>query len=105
VTVLTDAAESGCTVSARLLLARCWPAPKTRLLSFPMPEIRNADDVRMAQQGFLQGVATGLLTTDEAEKLSLMAERAGQAIAEAQFEKHLTAIQATLPKQIEGRTS
>lgn len=70
-----------------------------------MPEIRNADDVRMAQQGFLQGVATGLLTTDEAEKLSLMAERAGQAIAEAQFEKHLTAIQATLPKQIEGKTS
>jgi Family of unknown function (DUF5681) len=101
VKVLTDAAEAGDVQAASLLMARVWPAPKTRLLSFPMPEIRNADDVRMAQIGFMNGVASGLLTVDEAEKLSAMAERAGQAIAEAAFEHHLERIQESLPKQIE----
>jgi Family of unknown function (DUF5681) len=101
VKVLTDAAEAGDVHASSLLLARIWPPPKTRLLSFPMPEIRNADDVRMAQIGFMNGVASGLLTVDEAEKLSAMAERAGQAIAEAAFEHHLERIQESLPKQIE----
>jgi Family of unknown function (DUF5681) len=103
VKVLTDAAEAGDVQAASLLLARCWPAPKTRLLHFELPPLETADDVKTAQVGFINGVAAGVLTVDEAERLSAMAERLGQAIAEVAFEKHLAAIQATLPRQIEGR--
>jgi hypothetical protein len=105
VDVLVTAALEGDTHAASLLMARLWPAPKTRLVSFPMPEIRTAEDIKMVISGLLNGVSQGILSADEASTLTGIVSKLGEAVAEADFSRHLERIQESLPKQIEGRAA
>jgi hypothetical protein len=105
VDVLVTAALEGDTHAATLLLQRLWPAPRTRLVSFPMPKIETAEDVKMVITGLLNGVSQGVLTADEAGTLAGIASKLGEAVAEADFSRHLEKIQESMPKQIEGRAA
>lgn len=73
-------AKEGDAAAFTAILNRLWPVPKGRLVRFPMPSIETAADVKMAIAGFINAVAMGILTVDEAEKLAGMASRLGDAI-------------------------
>jgi hypothetical protein len=88
---LVAAAKEGDVSSAALLMAK--PAQKERFVRFDMPTITTAAEVKLAQATFLNAVAAGVLTISEAEKLSKLAERLGQSIAEAEFSSHLTKLE------------
>lgn len=63
---------------AELVLSRILP--KGRLVKFPMMPIEKPEDVKTAISGFINAVAQGILTVDEAEKLVNMAAKLGDAI-------------------------
>jgi hypothetical protein len=75
--MINQAAE-GDVRSAELVLSRILP--KGRLVKFPIPPIERPEDVRMAIAGFINAVAAGILTVDEAEKLVNMSVKLGDAI-------------------------
>jgi hypothetical protein len=65
---------------ARLWLDRIAPVCKGALLHFPLPPLRNMDDVLTAYDGFLQAVAQGLISSGEAVELSNVIDKLRQAI-------------------------
>jgi hypothetical protein len=76
--VLIQKALEGDVKAADMVLSRAFG--KGRLIKFPMIPIENPGDVKTAIAGFINGVAQGILTVDEAERLVSMASKLGDAI-------------------------
>jgi hypothetical protein len=76
--VLIQKALDGDVKAADMVLSRAFG--KGRLLKFPMMPIEKPEDVKLAIAGFINAVAQGILTVDEAEKLVGMASKLGDAI-------------------------
>jgi hypothetical protein len=54
--------------------------PKERLVKFEMMKIEKPEDVQTAVAGFINAVALGILSVNEAERLVNMASKLGDAI-------------------------
>jgi hypothetical protein len=76
--ILIQKALEGDVKAADMVLSRAFG--KGRLLKFPMMPIEKPEDVKLAIAGFINAVAQGILTVDEAEKLVGMASKLGDAI-------------------------
>jgi hypothetical protein len=105
VNVLVTAAKDGCTQSAALLLARLWVPPKSRHVTFPMPEIRTVDDIAGALSSLWAAVSSGAITVDEMLALCAVLERHADIIHAQDHEKRLVALEAAKTKQLEYRNA
>jgi hypothetical protein len=76
VNMLVTAAKAGDVQSAALLLARLWPPPKGRLVSFELPPIQTAADAENAITAVLAAVASAKLSIEEGERLVSLIEKA-----------------------------
>ena len=86
-------AKSGEGWATTLLLARLWPAPKSRRVTFPMREIKCLADISAAYNGLMQATGQGLLTPTEANELSSIIERMAGALDLSETERRLAALE------------
>jgi hypothetical protein len=82
-------AKSGDADFAKLVLDRICPVRKGALLHFPLPPIRNMDDVKSALDGLLQATSQGLISSAEAVELSNVIDKLRQAIGDLDTEERL----------------
>jgi hypothetical protein len=77
---ILDRAKEGDRACALWALDRVWPARKGRLVDLGVPPLKTSEDVRNAIIFLWNAVADGRITPDEANALSLCAERSLQVI-------------------------
>jgi ribosomal protein L17 len=83
------------------ILARLWPPPKGRLVSFALPPIQTAADAEAAIGAVLAAVAAAKLSADEADKIVSIIERKADVTHMAEVERRLAELEAaTKPREI-----
>jgi hypothetical protein len=102
--VIRKAALDGDIAAAKLIVDKLIATPKStgRMLSgFQLPILRTAEDVAAALAVVIQCVGNSLLSLEEADALSALITRQGDALAASDFEKRLIALEDhAAPKQI-----
>jgi hypothetical protein len=73
-------AHDGDVSCLRMLLDRVWPLRKGQPISFEMPRIGDSTDLVAAVASVWNAIADGRITPDEANALSLLAERSMQIV-------------------------
>jgi hypothetical protein len=98
--VIVKAAIDGDLIACRLVVDKLVENQRGRLLRFNLPVLKSMDDVAAALNALIQCVGSGLLTISEANELSALIERQGEALQASDFERRLAAIEAQAPKLI-----
>lgn len=93
VATLLTAAANGDVSAAKVVLDKCLPSVKERMLDVSMPSVTNAADLPRLTASILQAVATGGLTPGEAEKIAALAVAHGKVLEIAEFERRLTTLE------------
>ena len=90
-----EAAQTGDLVACGLILSRCWPARKGRLVTLELPTIASAADLPRAIGALMSAVAGGILTPDEALPVSTLLDGYRRAIETCELEARIAALEAT----------
>jgi hypothetical protein len=91
-----ELALSGDGPALRLCLDRLCPPRKDRPVTFEMPDILTANDVRTATGAIVRAVAAGELTPDEAGAVASVVELHRRSIETSDIAARLAAIEAQL---------
>jgi hypothetical protein len=83
--VVVEQAKAGESWACREILARLWPVPRSRTVTFDLPEIRDQHDCVRANSAILTAVASGRLAADEAKLLSDIVSAQSRALASAEL--------------------
>jgi hypothetical protein len=97
VNVTIAAAKAAKPWAVQILMDRIFPVPRDRTVQFELPDIRTVDDVSVALNAVMQGVAGGLLTVAEAASVcSLISDYCKPIVelAEAQLEQFVVDAEA-----------
>jgi len=88
-----ELAQGGNVVALRLCLERLLPPRKDRPITFPLPPIKEVEDLPKAMGAVLRAVAQGELTPSEGQILTLMIEAYRKACEVTDFEARLMALE------------
>ncbi len=91
-----ELAKAGDLTAIRLCLDRILPPRKCRPLQVTMPKIEQPEDVLRAVNAILSAVASGKITTDEADALLRTIEAARKAIETEELHGELDELQKRL---------
>ena len=91
---VVDAAISGDTTAAKLVLERLVPLRRGRPVSIDLPRITCARDLVEAAGRVTQAVATGKLTTDEGAAMTTIVDFQRRAIETLDLEQRLAALES-----------
>nr|WP_170606200.1 DUF5681 domain-containing protein [Ruegeria arenilitoris] len=91
-----DLAKAGDMTAIRLCLERILPPRKCRPLKVVLPKINGPEDILKAVNSVLGAVASGQITTDEADALLRSIEAARKAIETEQLHLELDELQSRL---------
>ncbi len=89
-----EIALAGDTTALRLCLDRLLPPRKDRPISFPLPELKTAEDAVGAAAALLKAVADGELTPMEAAEVSKLVANFVEALKVSDLEERLMALEA-----------
>jgi hypothetical protein len=92
--MVLEAATGGDARAQEMFLARCWPARKSRKVSFTIPPMEKASDLVTGLQAVLDATANGDLTPDEASTIGSLIEAKRKAIETAEIEQRLSRLEA-----------
>ncbi len=92
----TELAKAGDMTAIRLCLERILPPRKCRPLKVVLPKINGPEDILNAVNSVLKAVASGQITTDEADALLRSIEAARKAIETEQLHIELDELQTRL---------
>jgi hypothetical protein len=84
-----ESAKAGKPWAVELILARLWPVPKGRAVTFPMADIVSVADIGRAFAGLWAAVSQGLLTPDEATQLGALLKDHASALESSEIERRL----------------
>ncbi|MCU4161748.1 DUF5681 domain-containing protein [Acidiphilium sp. AL] len=87
------AAKRGNSRAAEILLARLWPARKSRPVMLDLPAVASADGVTAALAAVIEAMAAGDLAPDEAAAVAAVIEGQRRAIETTDFERRLAALE------------
>ncbi len=90
---VTQKALGGDMVAARVILDRCWPAPKGRLIPLNLPPIRDMASVAQAGAAVLKALSEAIITVDEAASLMSILNQQRQIIETEVLERRLQALE------------
>lgn len=90
---VTQKALGGDMVAARILLDRCWPAPKGRLIPLNLPPITDMASVAQAGAAVLKALGEALITVDEAASLINILNQQRQIFETEVLERRLLALE------------
>jgi Family of unknown function (DUF5681) len=93
VDVTIAAARNGKPWAVELILARLWPAPKGRTVTFLMDEIRSIEDISRAYSGLWAACSQGLLTPDETVQLSAVLKDHAAALESKDLEARIAKLE------------
>ena len=82
-------AKAGDLVALRLCLAPDLPSPKGQASSLRLPELRTAEDAKLAASALLKAVADGDLTPSEASEIGRLLDSYTRILEREEFEKRL----------------
>jgi len=88
-----ELAQGGNVVALRLCLERLLPPRKDRPITFPLPPIKEVEDLPKALGAVLQAVAQGEITPSEGQFLTQMIEAYRKAFEVTDHEARLTALE------------
>jgi hypothetical protein len=80
-------------VAAATVLARVWPAPRGRAVTFKLPPIATVEDAAKAVSAILKAAAQGEITPDEASTFVGIAARFGKLTEVGEIERRLAALE------------
>ncbi|MBS7789083.1 hypothetical protein KTR66_03695 [Roseococcus sp. SDR] len=89
-----DRALAGDARAAELVLARTWPAPRTRRVTVPLPDLRAPGAHGEALARLAEEVARGHLAPDEAGAIAGLVERHAGAVQLADLAERIAALEA-----------
>jgi hypothetical protein len=92
-TVVIAKAKKGDVRSCEIVLDRCWPAREGRPLAFPLPEIVQPSDIVAAIGTLLSGVASGTLTSEEAQNIVCLFDGLRRAHEATALERRVSALE------------
>ena len=84
-----ELAKAGDLVALRLCLDRICPPRKDRPVRFALPELRTAEDAKLAASALLKAVADGDLTPSEASEIGRLLDSYTRILEREEFEKRL----------------
>ena len=84
-----ELAKAGDLVALRLCLDRICPPRKDRPVPFALPELRTAEDAKLAASALLKAVADGDLTPSEASEIGRLLDSYTRILERAEFEQRL----------------
>ena len=84
-----ELAKAGDLVALRLCLDRICPPRKDRPVPFALPELRTAEDAKLAASALLKAVADGELTPSEASEIGRLLDSYTRILEREEFEKRL----------------
>ena len=90
---VVELAQGGNVVALRLCLERLLPPRKDRPIAFPLPPIKEVEDLPKAMGAILRAVAQGEITPSEGQILTQMIEANRKAFEATDFEARLTALE------------
>ena len=91
-----ELAKAGDLTAIRLCLERILPVRKCRPLNLNLPKVDGPNDILRAVNAVLAAVATGKITTDEADGLLRTVEAARKAIETEEVHRELDELQKRL---------
>jgi hypothetical protein len=89
-----ELAKAGDLAALRLCLDRVCPPRKDRPVTFAMPTLETAADVKRAASAMVAAVAEGELTPSEASELSRLLDSFTRLLEATEFEERLTKLEA-----------
>ena len=84
-----ELAKAGDLVALRLCLDRICPPRKDRPVPFALPELRTAEDAKLAASALLKAVADGELTPSEASEIGRLLDSYTRILEREEFEQRL----------------
>jgi len=84
-----ELAKAGDLVALRLCLDRVCPPRKDRPVPFALPELRTAEDAKLAASALLKAVADGDLTPSEASEIGRLLDSYTRILEREEFERRL----------------
>ena len=84
-----ELAKAGDLVALRLCLDRICPPRKDRPVPFALPELRTAEDAKLAASALLKAVADGDLSPSEASEIGRLLDSYTRILEREEFEKRL----------------
>ena len=91
-----ELAKAGDMTAIRLCLERILPPRKTRPMRVSVPKIEQSEDILKAVNSILSAMASGKITTDEADALLRTVEIARRAMETDELHGELDKLQARL---------
>jgi hypothetical protein len=91
---VVGAAACGDLRAAEILLSRVWPVRKGRPVVLDLPTMKSAADLPTALAAVTEAVAAGDLTPDEGQAVAAVLEAQRRAIATAELEARVAALEA-----------
>jgi hypothetical protein len=88
-----EKAKAGDAASLRMLMDRLWPPRRGHPVKIDMPPLKTSADVLDAITLLLNAIAQGHLTPDEANALSLVAERSMAVISQQEILKRIEVLE------------
>lgn len=89
-----EAAKSGDARAQEMILARVWPARKSRKVAFTLPPMEKVSDLVTGLQSVLDATANGDLTPDEAATIGGLIETKRRALETVELEARLSRLEA-----------
>lgn len=86
-------AKSGDQRAAEIVLARIWPARRSRPVSLDLPAIKSAADVVAALGVVADAVGSGAITPDEGQAVGAVLETKRRAIETVELESRIAALE------------
>jgi hypothetical protein len=84
-----ELAKAGDLVALRLCLDRVCPPRRDRPVRFTLPELKTAEDAKLAASALLKAVADGDLTPSEASEIGRLLDSYTRILEREEFEKRL----------------
>jgi hypothetical protein len=96
--VIEDA-KAGDAKAREIVLARAWPARKSRRVQLDLPDVKSAEDIASAMGAVTRAVAEGEITPDEGQAVAAILESQRKAIELADIERRVAALEARKEKR------
>jgi Family of unknown function (DUF5681) len=95
-----ECAKVGKPWAVELILARLWPVPKGRTVTFQMADIASVEDIGRAFSGLWAATSQGFLTPDEAVQLGALLKDHAAALESSEIERRLRDLEADAERRV-----
>jgi hypothetical protein len=98
VKVVNDAALAGDLTAAGMVLARVWPVPKGRRVTFDWPHGLDVAGIGVAFDAILTGIGAGNITVDEGNQIAGILERKAAIMETHDLQKEIAELREMIAK-------